>query len=200
MATPMMASHGCGQRIGPNWSRSVGLVALVASSFGGVPGPARACHIVHHAKPTASQHLGTGSTVHSAQILNPASLIPPVPPLTPTSPSTITPTSTTMAPVASITPTPLTHPPAAEQITPTSAPPAVSNWHDASPSSNACPPPPPCNPPVVAKPPAAEGLNPPSSLSPPPVANTPEPSTIVSALAMIGVAVAYRRRQARRVG
>jgi len=178
---------------------------LAASSLGGVSGSAKACHIAHHAKPTASEHLGSGtvghgSTIQSAQILNPTSLLPPVPPPTPTSAPTITLTSATMAPVASIAPTPLTHPPAAEQITPTSAPPAVSSWHDANPASNACPPPPPCNLPVVAKPPAAQGLNPPSSLSPPPVASTPEPSTIVSALAMIGVAVAYRRRQAGRIG
>jgi len=37
-------------------------------------------------------------------------------------------------------------------------------------------------------------LNPSPPLAPPSAANTPEPSTIVSALAMIGLAVAWRRR------
>ena len=194
MANPMMASQGCGQRIGLGWF--LGLAALLALGLGGVPGSARACHI-HHAKSSTGAQ-SVSPTVHSDQILNPTSMVPHVPPLIPTSAPTITPTSAT-APTAPnslnpIAPSPLANPPAAEQIAPPSAPPAVSNWHDAHQPSCGCPPPPPCNPPVVAQPPAGQGLNPSPPLAPPSAANTPEPSTIVSALAMIGLAIAWRRR------
>jgi len=198
MANPMMASQGRGQRIGLGWS--IRLAALLVLGLGGVPGSARACHIHHAKSSTGAQSVSpTGSsTVHSAQILNPTSMVPRIPPLIPTSAPTITPTSAT-APTASgssnpIVPSPLANPPAAEQIAPLSAPPAAATWHDANHPSCGCPPPPPCNPPVTSPPPAGQGLNPSPPLAPPSAANTPEPSTIVSALAMIGLAVAWRRR------
>ena len=207
MANRMMASHGRGQQVDRLKATVLGGVALVALGFGGVPGTAMACHIRHKAKPagSASTPTGTTPTVASAQILTPTSLVPQVPPLTPTTAPlpTVIPTSVvppTPSPADALTPTPLTNPPAAEQITPTSAPPAVAVWHDPVPTASApcgCPPPPVCSPPIPSAPPAGEEVNPPSPTLPPSASDTvttPEPSTIVSALVMMGVAIVYRRR------
>ena len=206
MANRMMASHGRGQQVDRLKATVLGGVALVALGLVGVPGTAEACHIRHKPKPApAATSAGTTPTVASAQVLTPTSLVPQAPPLTPsTAPlPTIMPTSTVpvaTSPADAITPTPLTNPPAAEQITPTSAPPAVAVWHDAVPTASApcgCPPPPVCSPPIPSAPPAGEGVNPPSPTLPPSASDTvttPEPSTIVSALVMMGAAVLYRRR------
>ena len=200
MANPMMASHGCGQRVG--FGRLIGL-AMLALGLNGVPGPASACHL-HHRRATTDHTVG-GATVNpggpalvqSQQILTPASLVPQLPTLTPTTAPTITTTGTTVpTPAGSSTPlspSPVANPPAAEAITPRAAAPAVSAWHDAGLPTI------PANLgtsvlPIVLTPPAMPGLSAPAPLLPPLATATPEPSTIVSALAMIGAAAAWRRR------
>jgi len=208
MANPMMASHGCGQRIG--FGRWLGWSAMVALGLSGVPGQARASRIcpsnakvtIHHivaGAATISPVGGNSSPVHSAQILNPTSLVPLVPPLTPTTAPTITATAvlipTMTAPTTALTPSPMANPAAAATIV-ASAPPVVSAWHDAGTlaSTSACSPPPPSHVPVTAPPAADQSLNPPAPLLAPAATNTPEPSTIVSALVMVGVATLWRRR------
>ena len=208
MANPMMASHGRGQQVDRLKATVLGGVALVALGLVVQPGTAEGCHIRPKAKPPAAAAItaSTTPTVTSAQILTPTSLVPQAPPLTPsTAPlPTVMPTSAIPAatsPADAITPSPLTNPPAAEQATPPSAPPAVAVWHDAVPTASAptgCPPPPVCSPPIPSTPPAGEGVTPPSPTLPPSASDTvatPEPSTIVSALVMMGAAVVYRRRQ-----
>ncbi len=217
MANLMMASHGRGQRFGQNKIQGLGW-AIVALGLGGLPGSAQACHLHHH-KTTGTTGTTTTTTtttpsVAAAEILNPTSMVPQTPPLTPsTAPlPTVMPTSTAApqtllaeapAPANAIMPTALTNPPAAEGSSVPSAPPAVSAYGSGSATpmaATAAPmscPPPPCAPPIPANPPAGEGLTgtptlPPSASGS--ISATPEPSTIVSALVMLGAAVAYRRR------
>ena len=202
----MMASHGRGQQVDWFQAMILGGVALVALGLGGGPGVAEACHIRHKVKSATSTPATTTPTVASAQVLTPTSLVPAAPPLTPSTASlpTVTPTATVPAATSSadvLTPTPLTNPPAAEQITPPTVPPAVAVWHDAVPTASApcgCPPPPVCATPIPSAPvTAGEGVTPPAPTLPPSASDTvatPEPSTIVSALVMLGAAVVYRRR------
>ena len=200
----MMASHGCGQRIG--LGRFLGVAALVALGLGGGPGRADACHV--RPKPAATTPRpnagNVGATVHSQQVISPTSLVPQIPSLTAT-PPTITTTSATApvpapTPAAALAPSPVAHPPAAESIPAPTAPLDVSAWQNTAAPTCACtcPPAPPTDVPVISPPPlpptAPPPLNPPASESIP----TPEPASIVSALALIGAAAAYRRsRRAR---
>jgi hypothetical protein len=187
----MSGSHGRVVLTGRAWfGTALAASGLIAASG---PNPAEACHITHHSKPAAEDLTSTAA--------------PATPPATsptddfhkalqtflkdwqqavPATPPTITPTLTTTA-----------TPPAAQTLLPST--PTVANQGTSQPVS--CPTPPPSTvppsstlPPPSTTPPASETLLPPARLINPTPA--PEPSTVLSALAMIG-AVAWRRRSAR---
>ena len=198
----MTASHGRAGRRGLTWFTTAlaasGLFLAVSSTR-----PARACHISHNkpkaeattatTKPSVTTTSATSSTPSQGfdQALQ-AFLKDWHDKTTPT-PRAITPTSMTTKPAMTI--------PQAQVLIPTPAvSPTVQNWHQAT--SNACtPPPPPCT--CATSPTTApQGVIPPTPLKPPaallnPAATpAPEPSTILTAAALVG-AFAWRRRATR---
>jgi hypothetical protein len=183
----MSGSHG---RVGLTGRAWLG-TALAAS--GGIvasgPDPAGACHISHNTKPAAQ-----GVTSTAASATSPTddfhkalqTFLKDWQQAVPTTHPPITPTLTTTA-----------TPPAAQTLIPST--PTVANQGTSQPVS--CPPPPPSTvpppstlPPPNTTPPASQTLQPPGELINP--TSAPEPSTVLSALAMIG-AVAWRRRTTR---
>lgn len=179
----------------------LGWAALVAIGLGGGPGQARACR-TRPAKPAASKG-AHAPTVQSQQVLNPTSLVPQLPPLVPAStPAPAPPGASIAAPAAPspLVPAPAASPPAAEALTPTGAtpPPDVASWRGTAAPTCACTCPP-ATVPAIEPPPLPP--SPPAPLQPPSAGNvsTPEPSTILSALLMVGATAAWRRR-ARRDG
>ena len=190
----MSGTHGRAGLAGRAWLGT----ALVASGWIVASGPARACEITHHAKPAAKTETSSTAPSTTASATPTASspkddldkayqnflrdwnqAMPPAPPA-------ITPTLTTTA-----------TPPAAQTLAPTT--PTVANQGTTQPCG--CPPPPPCTVPPPAPgtptgttPPVPQNLLPPAGATNPTPA--PEPSSVASALAMIG-AVAWRRRATR---
>ncbi len=180
----MIASHGRARRTGP----ARPLAALAASGLLVVSGAgtARACHITHHARPqphAEAAELPTGTAAARPVALTPTSYLPPVTP-----PAVLTPRPTAVAaPVV----------PAAQQLPSAPPTPTVESWDTDHPTGCTPTPPPPR---AGAMPPQHGLVKPPAPLSLPAalqVLPTPEPSTIVSALALAGAFAWGRRRQAR---
>ena len=207
----MTTPHGCAGRTG----RSRRLAALAASGIAllaPATRPALACHIPPHKATTESHNTSApASSAAAVSVQSPAQALanfmkvwnqdakptaqPQVvaPVVTPTS------MATTMAPAAQML-APAAPMPA---VLPTHATaPTVQNWHQTAAPASVVPPVPPstCSPtsptaasqgltpPTPLKPPAAL-LNPPGTATP-----APEPSTILTGLALVGAAFAYRRR------
>ena len=197
----MTASHGRAGRRGRSWLTT----ALAASGlFLAVSGarPARACHI-HHDKPTTdATTTATTPSVTTTSATSTATtpserfhhaFLKEWQDKTMAEPQTIAPTSMATTPMMTA---------AARTLTPTPAvSPTVQDWHQTT-AGTCMPSPPPCTCGTLPTN-ATHGMTPSGPLQPPsavlnPSSATPapEPSTILSAVALVG-AFAWRRRAAR---
>ena len=206
----MTTTHGCAGRPG----RSLRLAALAASGIlllAPAARPALASHIPCRKETTESHTSAAAPSAAAVSVQSPAQALdnfmkvwnqnakptaqPQVvaPVVTPTSMSTtIAPAAQELAPAA---PMPAVSP------TPAMAP-TVQNWHQTAAPASVVPPVPPSTCSTTSPTAASQGVTPPSPLHPPaallaPPTPAPEPSTILTGLALVGAAFAYRRRPSR---
>ncbi len=213
MPIPMSASQGRERRTAARTRLGWLGAALAASGLHASTGaaPALACHIAHHA--SAQQPATAAAQGLQAPVTNPAQdyrnlmhLCQQVKDQNAAAQAPTTPVTTTsaQAPAAEILPTATTTaaptaPTTAVVASPVAAP-TVANWHQNQPSTCTPPPPPPCSGSIPTG--GTGGANPPASPSislTPPAAQTlqtPEPSTLLTALLLAG-GLAWRRRSAR---